>query len=171
LLDDFYRVYTIRMKQLGTPPYCRKLIQYILEAFPDNSRLFVVRLDDLTIGAALTTHFNNFVEIPLASTLTQYNNLCPNNLLYWAVIKHYCLAGAKCFDFGRCTAGGPTYQFKKQWGPEPVELHYQYWLRPGHKLSILSPENPKYKRRVEMWKKLPLWVTRLLGPYISRNLP
>ncbi len=171
LLDDFYRVYTARMHQLGTPAYPHKLMQNLLEVFPDNSRLFAVRLNGLTIGVGLTFHFNGFVEIPFASTFTQYNSLCPNNLLYWSVIKYYCLVGAKCFDFGRCTVDGPTYQFKKQWGPEPVALHYQYWVRPGHRLSVLSPDNPKYKRRVEMWKKLPLWTTRLLGPYISRNLP
>ena len=171
LLDDFYRVYTIRMHQLGSPAYPRKLMRYLLEVFPDNSRLFVVRLGGLTVGVGLTFHFNGFVEMPFASTFTQYNSLCPNNLLYWSVIKYYCLAGAKCFDFGRCTVDGPTYQFKKQWCPEPIDLHYQYWLRPGHQLSVLSPDNPKYKRRVEMWKKLPLWMTRLLGPYISRNLP
>lgn len=171
LLDDFYRVYTTRMHQLGTPAYPRKLIQSLLQAFPNNSRLFVVRLEDVTVGAALTFCFNGFVEIPCAGTLTEYNSLCPNNLLYWSIIKYYCLAGANCFDFGRCTVDSPTYRFKKQWGTESVALHYQYWVRPGHQLSILSPDNPKYRTRVEMWKKLPLWVTRLLGPYISRNLP
>jgi serine/alanine adding enzyme len=171
LLDDFYRVYTTRMHELGTPAYPRKLMRYLLEAFPDNSRLFVVRLKGITIGVGLTFHFNGFVEIPFASTLTQYNSLCPNNLLYWSVIRYYCLAGAKCFDFGRCTVDGPTYQFKKQWGPKQVDLHYQYWVRPGHKVSVLSPDNPKYKARIEIWKRMPLWVARLLGHYISRNLP
>ena len=171
LLDDFYRVYTARMHELGTPAYSRKLMQNLLQAFPNNSCLFIVRLDSLTVGGALTFSFNNFVEIPFASTLTQYNSLCPNNLLYWSAIKYYCLAGAKCFDFGRCTIDSPTYRFKKQWGPRPVELHYQYWVHPGHELSILSPDNPKYKKRVELWKWLPLWLTRLIGPAISRNLP
>jgi FemAB-related protein (PEP-CTERM system-associated) len=171
LLDDFYRVYTTRMHQLGTPAYPRKLIQSLLQAFPNNSRLFIVRLENVTVGAALTFCFNGFVEIPCAGTLTEYNSLCPNNLLYWSVIKYYCLACANCFDFGRCTVDSPTYRFKKQWGTEPVILHYQYWVRSGHQLSILSPDNPKYRTGVEMWKKLPLWATRLLGPYISRNLP
>lgn len=171
LLDDFYRIYTIRMRQLGSPCFSRKLMCSILETFPDHSQIFVVCLDDLAVGAGFVTCYNGFVEIPWAATLLQYNHLCPNNLLYWTIIKHYCLAGAKCFDFGRCTVDGPTYRFKKQWGPRPVDLHYQYWVRPGHRLSILSPDNPKYKRRIEMWKRLPLWMTRLLGPYISRNLP
>jgi len=103
LIDDFYRVYAIRMKQLGTPVYSRNLIQSLLEAFPANSRLFVVRLNGLTVGTALTFCFNGFAEIPFPSTLIQYNKLCPNNLLYWSIIKYYCLSGARYFDFGRCT--------------------------------------------------------------------
>ncbi len=171
LLDEFYRVYIVRMHQLGSPAYPHKLMKTILTVLPDGRRIFTVRLGELTIGAGFVTCLGGFVESPWAATLNKYNSLCPNNLLYWSVIKYYCLAGAKCFDFGRCTVGGPTHRFKKQWGPEPVDLHYQYWVRPGHQLPILSPDNPKYKRRVEIWKKLPLWVTRIIGPYIGRSLP
>ncbi len=171
LLDEFYRVYTIRMHELGTPGYSRKLMQGILETFPQDSRIFLVRLGELTVGAAFTTCFNGFVEIPWAATRVEYNNLCPNVLLYWTVLKHYCTAGASRFDFGRCTVGSSTHRFKKQWGSEPVTLHYQYWVRAGRELDIQSPDNPKYRRRIELWKKLPLWASRLLGPKISRGLP
>ena len=171
LLDDFYRVYTIRMRQLGSPCFSCKLMRSILEAFPDRSRIFVVRLDKLIIGAGFVTCYNGFVEIPWAATLLQYNHLCPNNLLYWMIIKHYCLADAQWFDFGRCTLDSRAYRFKKQWGPKPINLHYQYWVNQGQKLSIPSFDDPKYKWKIEMWKKLPLWLTRFVGPYISRNLP
>jgi FemAB-related protein (PEP-CTERM system-associated) len=171
LLDEFYNIYTIRMHQLGTPCYPRKLMQGILQRFGDNSRIFVVRLGNLCVGAGFTMCFNGFVEIPWAATLVEYNNLCPNNLLYWSIMKHYCLAGARCFDFGRCTIGERTYQFKKQWGSEPIEFYYQYWVHPEHKLTILSPDNPKYQRKVQIWRKLPLWATKVLGSYIGRSLP
>ena len=171
LLDDFYHVYTLRMRQLGSPCYSRRVMREILNAFPESSWLFVVRKNGLTLGGGLTLCSNGFVEIPFAATLLEYNKLCPNNLLYWAVIKHYSLAGAQRFDFGRCTIGGGPHKFKKQWGPEPVPLHYQYWSRAGHELRIASPDNVRYSRKVEMWKKLPLWATRLMGPRISRGLP
>ncbi len=171
LLDQFYPIYTRRMSELGTPCYSKKLMHSLLSAFPDNSQIFVATLKDLAIGCGVTFCFNGFVEIPFASTLTHYNNLCPNNLLYWTIIEHYCLAGAGQFDFGRCTVGSSTHRFKKQWGPEPIDLNYQYWIRPGHRLEVLSPDNPKYQRRVRIWQKLPLRLTRLAGPYISKNLP
>jgi FemAB-related protein (PEP-CTERM system-associated) len=171
LVDDFYAVYTSRMRQLGTPCYSRRFMKGMVETFPNNGRVFVVRLDEKPIGAGITTCFNGFAEIPLAATLTEYNSLCPNNLLYWSVIRHYAGAGASVFDFGRSTVGAGTYQFKKQWDPTQVDMHYQYWVAPGHELSISSPDNPQYRRKVEMWKRLPLWLTRLLGPRISRGLP
>jgi FemAB-related protein (PEP-CTERM system-associated) len=171
LIDDFYNIYARRMHQLGTPAYSRRIMYNILEAFPDKSYIFVATLGKLAIGAGFVTFYNGLVEIPWAATRVEYNSLCPNMLLYWSIIRHYCIAGAKCFDFGRCTVDGPTSDFKKQWGAEPVELHYQYWVRPGRQLSILSSDNPVYRKKVEMWKRLPLWVTRLIGPIISRNLP
>lgn len=171
LLDDFYRIYTIRMHQLGSPCYSRKVMKTILEMFPENSRIFVTRLKDIAVGAFFVVNFKEWVESCWGATLIEYNKISPNHSLYWAVMKHFCLAGATYFDFGRSTVEGRHYQFKKQWGAESYQLYYQYWVRPGHQLSILSPDNPKFKKKVEMWKKLPLWLTRLLGPYISRNLP
>jgi FemAB-related protein (PEP-CTERM system-associated) len=171
LLDEFYTVYSTRVHQLGTPAYPRSLMKSLLEAFPAECQIFAVKLDELTLGAGFITCFNGFVEIQWAGTFVEYNKLCPNNLLYWSIIKHYCLAGARCFDFGRCTLDGPTYHFKKQWGPTPVELHYQFWVAPGHKFSMATPDNPKFQRKVDLWKKLPLRLAQIIGPHISKNLP
>ena len=68
----------------------------------------------------------------------EYNSLCPNHLLYWSIIKTTALRGRN-LDFGRCSADGNTYRFKKQWGTTPVPLYYQYWVRPGYALSIPTP--------------------------------
>lgn len=171
LLDDFYRVWTIRMNQLGTPCYSHRFFNKIIETFPENARIFLVRLGKLTVGGAFVYCFKGFVQIRWAATLIEYNMLCPNNLLYWSIMKHYCLAGASCFDFGRTTIDSSHHKFKKQWGPFPVQLYYQFWINPGRELSFVEPENPKYNNKVKIWKKLPLWMTRLAGPYISRNLP
>jgi len=171
LLDDFYAIYSRRMHELGTPAYPRKLMAAMLDMFPENVRLFVIRLEDMCVGAGLITHFNRIAEIPCSATLSKFNSLYPNRLLYWNIIKYCCDHGAKLFDFGRSSVGSGNYEFKRRWRAKPVQLNYQYWVRPGHRLSILSPDNPKYRKKVQMWKKLPLWVARLAGPYISRNLP
>jgi FemAB-related protein (PEP-CTERM system-associated) len=171
LLDEFYRLYTIRIHQLGIPCFSKRIMYGILKDLPEYSRIFAVKLGDRTIGAGFTTCFNRFAEIHWGATLVEYNALCPNNLLYWSIIRYYCLAGAAVFDFGRCSDGGNTYHFKKQWGTVPVPLYYQYWVRPGHALAVASADDPAYRRKIALWKKMPLWLTRFIGPRISPHLP
>lgn len=171
LLDEFYDVYALRMHQLGTPCYSRRFMRSILECFPQDSLIFVARLDNTTVAARLVVSYNGIVESNFGVTRVEYNRVSPNHALYWAVLRHYCPLGAAWFDFGRSTVGTGPYLFKKQWGARPVQLHYQYWSRPGHEVTMLSPDNPRYQRRIELWKKLPHRVTRWLGPRISASLP
>ena len=171
LLSEFYHVWAIRMHQLGTPCYPEKLFRNILETFPKLSRIFVVRQGNQTVAAAFNYSFNGLAQCRWAGTRVEFNRLAPNTLLYWSAVSTYCLAGVQMFDFGRSTPYSSQYEFKRRWGAQPVQLHYQYWTRPGHKLSLTKPDNPKYRNKIQMWKKLPLWMTRLVGPQISRSLP
>ena len=81
----------------------------------------------------------------LASSLRQYNRLCPNNLLYWFAIKKACERGYEIFDMGRSTIDSGTYNFKKQWGAYPVSLNYQYFLNKGNKVPVVDAHNNKYQ--------------------------
>ena len=170
LLDDFYRVWTIRMHQHGTPCYPRKLFNNIMETFPDKTRIFLVRLNDLTLAAGFVYSFRSCVQIRWAAHLIEYNRICPNALLFWAVIKDFCVTRARWVDLGRSTMGSSQHKFKKKWGAQSIPLYYQYWSHSGSEVQVVDPRSENYKKKVEMWKKLPLWLTRLAGPYISRNL-
>ena len=77
---------------------------------------------------------------------------------------------------GSSTSGGAArapgaYNFKRHWGFEPEPLPYQYALLEGAKMPNLSPSNPKMRLAVETWKRLPLGVTKLAGPLLTRYLP
>jgi len=171
LLSDFYKTWTARMHQLGTPCYPRRLFSNILGAFPDSARIFVARLGDHTVAAKFVYSFNGLAQSRWGAALAKYRRMCPNHLLLWKVIENYCLAGGSWLDLGRSTIGSGPYHFKMHWRPQSVNLCYQYWVRPGRKLSIVSPDNARYRWKVALWKRLPLWATRLIGPYISRSLP
>ena len=92
-------------------------------------------------------------------------------LLYWTVFKFACDRSFKTFDFGRSTPDEGTYRFKEQWGAKPVPLYWYYWIGKGGELPELNPKNPKYRVAIAMWKKLPVSVTKVVGPSIVRNLP
>jgi hypothetical protein len=91
--------------------------------------------------------------------------------LYWTALSFGCESRFGTFDFGRSTVGGGTYRFKSQWGAQPRQLHWHYWLKNGGALPELNPQNPKYAMAVRLWQKLPLTVTNWLGPSIVSKLP
>jgi FemAB-related protein (PEP-CTERM system-associated) len=171
LLPAFYDVLARNMRDLGSPVHSKNFFKAILETFPDRSRLFCVSLGSTPIAASFVLWHDDRLEVPWASALRSYNPLCPNVLLYWEMLKFGIERRFARFDFGRSTPLEGTYQFKKQWGAEPQQLYWEYWLAPGRSLPDRSPKNPKFGKAIAVWRRLPVMVTRAIGPSIVRNIP
>lgn len=168
-LDDFYRIYTYRMRELGTPAFPKPYLKGILERWPENARLFLVRIGGQCAGGGFLRWYKDIMEMPLAAVLEEYNPACANLFMYWEILKYAVERRMKWFDLGRCDREGPTYRFKERLGGEERPLHYCTWVPEGTKFESFSPDSPRYRRKVELWKRLPLWFTRLAGPWISKG--
>lgn len=175
-LAGFYEVFAVNMRDLGTPVYGRRLFREILSAFGDAAEIAVVKLGEQAIAGALLIHDEAGVgraastAVPSASSLRAFNNTNANMWMYHKLLLRAMERGSGEFDFGRSSEGSGTYRFKKQWGAEPQPTIWQYYLREGD-VNAMRPDSAKNQRRVEMWKKLPVWVTRLAGPRIVRGIP
>lgn len=171
LLDGFYEVFCRNMRDLGTPVYGKSFFRNILEEFPATTRIISVVQNEKTVASGFLTWYRDTLEVPWASSIRDYRELCPNNLLYWEAIRFAITIGAEKFDFGRSTAGEGTYRFKKQWGTREIPLYWEYLLKDGACLPELNPSNPKFQLAVRMWQKLPVSVTKILGPPIVQGIP
>ncbi len=170
LLDDFYAVFAVNMRDLGTPVYPRKLFAAILEQFPGQAELAVVRHQQDTVATALLIHALGSTQVPSASCLRQFNHTNANMWMYHQLLLRSIECGSHQFDFGRSSKDSGTYRFKKQWGARPQPTCWQYHLRRGD-FSSMRPDSPRNRWRVETWKKLPVWLTRQIGPMIVRGIP
>ena len=170
-LDDFYTVFARNMRDLGTPVYGKNFFKNILETFPNNSTIIIIRLNNKPVSAAFLLGDNNTLEIPWASTIKDVNHLSINMLLYWEVLKFAIKNQYQYFDFGRSSKNAGTYRFKQQWGAKPKQLYWHYWLGDLDKPPSLNPSNPKYTLVIKVWKKLPIVLANFLGPAIVKNLP
>jgi len=170
VLSEFYAVFSENMRDLGTPVYGRRLFVAILDQFPDGAELCVVRAGREPVAGALLLHGRGATEVPSASSLRRFNPTGANMLMYWHLLERAARRGQRSFDFGRSSPDSPTFRFKKQWGAEPEPATWQYYVRHGS-TSEMRPDNPKYQRMIRAWQRLPLWLTRLLGPMIVRGIP
>jgi serine/alanine adding enzyme len=171
LVGDFYTVFARNMRDLGTPVYSRRLFEEVLRNFPQRSQLHVVRLNREPVAAGFTYRTGQMVQLPWASSIREFNSLCPNVLLYWDAIQYAQSTGAPVFDMGRSTPGEGTFKFKAQWGAEPVPLHWEYQLLTPGEMPNVSPANPKFQLAIALWQKLPISLTTRVGPMIVRAIP
>jgi FemAB-related protein (PEP-CTERM system-associated) len=171
LLDDFYAVFARNMRDLGTPVYARGFFAAMLARFPEAARIIAVRREGRPAGAAFLLGFRERLEVPWVSTVREMNAHYVNTLLYWEQLRYAVSAGYRVFDFGRSSVDSGTYGFKRQWGAEPVQLHWQYWLAPGRGMPGLTPSSPKFRLAVRAWQHLPLAIANRLGPRIVKDLP
>lgn len=170
LLGEFYDVFSRNMRDLGTPVFGRKLFHVILVAFPEDAELCVVRLDGRAVASALLIHGHGVTEVPSASSLRQFNSTNANMFMYWHLLQRAIVRKQQVFDFGRSTIDSNTYRFKRQWGAEPHPAIWQYYVRHGD-VGDMRIEGGKYDRMIGLWRRLPVWLTRLIGPPIVRGIP
>ena len=131
----------------------------------------VVRTQEGTpIAGVLSFYYKDRVLPFYAGSLFKYRKLCPNDFMYWQLMKDGCEKGFKVFDYGRSKLGTGSYSFKKNWGFEAKPLAYQYQLITAKEMPNLSPANPKYKRKIELWRKMPFALTKIIGPPLAKYL-
>ncbi len=171
LLDEFYRVFSVNMRDLGTPVYGKDFFSNLLQALKGKAWLVVARIDGRAVGCAFLAGYHGRMEIPWASTLRRYNHTSINMSMYWKILEYAVQQGFDVFDFGRCSHDAGTYRFKQQWGAQPLKLYWDYVLPEGDRLPALNPDNPKFRLMIAVWQRMPVWLTNLLGPHIVKGLP
>ncbi|WP_148862568.1 FemAB family XrtA/PEP-CTERM system-associated protein [Marinobacter fonticola] len=171
LLDDFYDVFAANMRDLGTPVYGKRFFRDLIEQSGLSAWLVVVKLNGEPCGCAFLLGYRGRMEIPWASTLRKFNATGINMFMYWRVLEFAIEQGFRLFDFGRCSEEAGTYRFKRQWGAEPVPMRWDYKMAPDTPLPGLNPHNPKFMLLIAIWQRLPVWLTRILGPNIVKSLP
>lgn len=170
LLADFYDVFSRNMRDLGTPVYGRRLFREILAAFTEEAEFCVLRLQGRPVAAALLLHGEAVTEVPSASSLRGFNSSNANMLMYWHLLCRAIARHSLIFDFGRSSIDSGTYRFKRQWGAQPEGAAWQHYVRRG-RANQMRPDSGKYDRLIRIWRRLPLPLTRLIGPQIVKGIP
>ena len=168
--DDFYRVFSRNMRDLGSPVHSVKWLNSVVSSFGENARIGVVYKGADPIGAGIILMCKNTVTIPWASTLKRFNKLGPNMLLYWSFLEYAADLGCQYFDFGRSMPGEGTYVFKQQWGTRPVPLAWYRISRNSHQRPFSNADGLLRNVVERVWCRLPLTVANNIGPHVRKYI-
>jgi serine/alanine adding enzyme len=169
-LSIFYNIWAENMRDLGSPAHSLQFFHNILRVFTPFAKVILVKYNQIYIGSAICFFFKNKFSIPWVSSLREYFDLYPNNLLYWEAMKFAINQNCQVFDFGRSSIGSGTYTFKMRWGASQEPLFWQFKIYRGKDLTLPLQESLKYRLAISLWKRVPINLTKLIGPKIRKYI-
>jgi len=169
-LDDFYRVFCVNMRDLGSPTHSKAFFKSVLKHFP-GAEVGAAYREGRCIGGLFRILWRGTLVIPWASTLKEERVHCPNNALYWESIRHAFERGCRSVDFGRSSRDEGTYRFKKQWLAAESPLHwYQFDVSGAARKEVRHAASGKLGLMKNVWAKLPLAVANVAGPILRGKI-
>lgn len=169
--DEFYQIYSESLRNLGTPVFSPALIRALQQAFPQHTDIVSIRHQGQAVSSVFNFYYQDQVLPYYGGGKAIARDLKSNDLMYYHLMNHARdHKGSQFFDFGRSKLESGAYAYKKHWGMTAEPLHYQFKLINAKALGNLSPNNPKYRLFIQLWQKLPLGISRWLGPKLAHYL-
>ncbi|MCB1735974.1 MAG: FemAB family PEP-CTERM system-associated protein [Gammaproteobacteria bacterium] len=169
-VDRFYLAYSESVRNLGTPVLPKRWYAAIKAEFGEACELLTITHEGRLVAGVMSFYFRDEVLPYYGGGTDEARALKGNDFMYWEVMRRAAARGVRVFDYGRSKQGTGSFSFKKNWGFEPQPLYYEFHLVRAQALPDVNPLNPKYRMFIAAWQRLPLGLSRMLGPWLARNL-
>jgi FemAB-related protein (PEP-CTERM system-associated) len=169
-VERFYRAYSESVRNLGTPVFPKKYFQILKDVFGESCEILTIEDEGKLIASVMNFYFKDEVLPYYGGGTDAARDLKGNDFMYWEVMRRAVEKGCRIFDYGRSKVGTGSYRFKKHWGFEPEPLYYEVDLVKAKQIPEINPLNPKYQLFIAAWKRLPLPVSQIVGPWLAKDL-
>ena len=171
-LDTFQELNEQHAAYHGTPIHKRSWYPTLVEKFGQQAEIIIGRVQDKPIGALMVLYHEEKAILHAAINDANYRHIPVMDKLLWAFFEKTIAAGKVTnFDFGRTRADSGKRFFKRKWGAIEKPLNYFYLLKPGHVVPQILPENPALAPAILLWRHLPRWIHRSVGPLVRVRIP
>ncbi len=169
-IAEFFHAYSMSVRNLGTPVFSKRYFENLRKEFGRDCEIVSIKGEDGLHCSLISFYFKDQVLPYYGGGLPQSRASKAMDFMYFDLMCRAGSEGYKTFDFGRSKIDTGPYNYKRHWGFTPQPLHYQYYLVKSDELPELNTNNPRYRMLIALWQKLPLKISQLLGPLISKYL-
>ena len=172
-LREYYDLHLDSMRGHGTPPHSfgffRTLWDRLTADGPGDLHVGLIRRN----GAPI----NGIMDLSLGSTVYQWGvvtdyehrELNGGSLLLWKSLERAAEAGYDSYEMGRTREGSGVYMFKKSFGGTKT-WYDDYHYFPSGEGDLPHPDDETYEPVKRVWRKLPIPLTRLIGPFVRKGI-
>jgi len=171
-LPAIHHLYARTVRRLGSPVYPRRFFELLAEGFGEQCVCQAVFHQDVMVAGLLSFIFKDRMMPYYSGSLLDYRHMNTSNFLYLKAMEYGVEHGCRQFDFGRTRREntGP-YQFKRNQGFRPQPLPYQMLLTGRRPKVRLDPGEEQFSLAQQVWRRLPLAVTKWVGALVTRSIP
>ncbi|MBI2145838.1 GNAT family N-acetyltransferase [Candidatus Woesearchaeota archaeon] len=173
-IPQLYSLYCRNMRAFGSPPYSKRYFESFYKHLVAKGMAKVYgayihkKGEQKLVAALLGFCYGDRVHILIAVSDPRYQQHRPNDAMHWTFIRWACQNNYRWFDFGRVREGSGQFEYKQKWGPTVMDLPSYFMLWKSKEVPMVDPE--KHKLVVNLWKKMPLPVTKLVGMPLRKGL-
>ena len=174
---EFYRLNILTRQRHGIPPQPFKFFKNLYNILRNPGLFEIVEASykDKIIASCLFLLFGKKVVYKFGASDYAYQNLRPNDLLFWEAIKHYSQLGFEEISFGRTEKRHTSLrQFKLGWGVDEYSApYYRYNLKNGTFISnqsfdYTSPKNLGINKY--LFQKFPKPILKFIGSVAYKHI-
>ena len=171
LLDDTYEALARSMHELGSPYHSKEYLRRMATILGEDLEFVVVRdAKGSLVGAAVLIYQGGTATNLHVNILNNFRSDYAGEFLYWSLLEHYCQKGLQVCDMGRSLNSSGNETYKTKWRPRKAPLAYWYYLPKGGHIPELNQKSAKFQFAIRVWKLLPAFVVRALGPNLIRGI-
>lgn len=168
-LEVFHDLYARSVRRLGTPVFSPQYFRVLGERFGEACVLLTVYREGAPAAAVLSFFFKDAVIPYYAGGRRDRGDSGVTDFMYWELMRLALRRGARTFDFGRSKEGTGAFAFKRHWGFEPEPMRYRVHPCGHDAVPERSLGDGPVRLLRQTWSRLPLWLTKLLGPPIVQR--
>jgi len=167
-IEEIYSLYLKNMRSFGTPPYPKK---FFINFFRLKlGKCFGSFYNNKLVSTLLGYTYNDRIHVIIANANPKFLKYRCNDSVHWTFIKWGCNNNYKTFDFGIVKENSGHFEYKKKWGAILKDLNRHIIYLKKKNIKDPDPKDPKLKILITIYKRMPLWTTKIAGKIFREGL-
>lgn len=157
-LKDFYKVYLESCKKNQTLAKPYSFFKHFFSS--DKAEIILAKHKNTVVAGSIFLFYKPFIHYFLNASGGKYKELCASHLILWSQIKKHLGQDWQIMDLGGTRQGSPLEVFKSGWDSKKYRI--------CQLSNVAESKDLASSKLRKLWGILPLWLIKIISPYLLK---